>query len=135
MAEIRRIGQHSKRSPELGQKPATTLFDVNTGEVMEGVPVLVRTKIPSPYGDRWMQLSQDPLLEIARDREITLQVHRVLMYLNAVLDFDNFIYTPQAEISRHLVMNKSSVSQAIKTLVDKGIIVRGPKSASPRRFG
>lgn len=138
MAEIRRIGQLAdKRRPggEPGQaKPRPTFVDVQTGEVMEGVPVLVRSKIPSPYGDRWMQLSQDPLLEIAQDREVTLQVHRVLMYLNAVLDFDNFIYTPQVEISKHLRMDKSSVSQAIQVLVDKSIVVRGPKIGQSSTF-
>lgn len=52
---------------------------------------------------------------------------RVLMYLFGNLDFENYIRVSQAEISEKLGMKKPNVSKAIKALVERGIIHRGPK--------
>lgn len=102
-------------------------IDIHTGEVLDGVPVLIPSRQPSPYGERWMQLHQEPLIEIACDKEITLQHHRVLMYLNAILDFDNWIYTQPTEIGRALGIHRSNVRAVLRLLEKKQIIIPGPR--------
>lgn len=118
MMHRRRIAQAAKGGD---------LFDRSTGEILEGLPILIPTRVPSPYGDRWMQLHQDPLIAIAQDKKITLQCHRVLMYFNATLDFENWLYSPPSEIAKVLGMHRSNVRAAIRIIEERGIILPGPR--------
>lgn len=102
-------------------------IDKVTGEVLEGTPVWVGVKRPSIYGNRWLQMSQDPLIDIAKDKELSGRPTRVLMYLLGKLDFENFIQIPQTEIAESLELHRSAVSSSISLLVKKGILIRGPK--------
>lgn len=72
-------------------------------------------------------MSQEAFQLIAADRELTLEPKNVLFYLFSRLDFDNFIQVPQSEIVEVLKIDKANVSKAIKMLVEKGILIRGPK--------
>jgi len=65
--------------------------------------------------------------EIAADKEMTLEPHKVWLYLMSRLDFDNFIYVAQTEIADRLGMKKPNVSRSIKLLERKELILRGPK--------
>lgn len=102
-------------------------IDRQTGEILEGMPVWIGAKPISIYGHRWFQMSQDPLLQIALDKELAGRPTRVLIYLLGHLDFENYIQVPQAEISEALELNKADVSRVISLLEDKGILIRGPK--------
>ena len=102
-------------------------IDLNTGELLDGVSVLVGRKIASPYGSQWMQINQEALAEIAADPDLGTEAFRVFLYLNARLDFENLIVVPQAEIVTALGMKQPSVSRAIKLLTGKQILIRGPK--------
>lgn len=102
-------------------------LDLQTGEVMEGVPVWVGPKIRSPYGSRWHMSSQDALEAIAKDPDMTGQALRVFLYLCSRLDFDNYIQVQQTEIVEELTMPKARVSKAIALLEAKQILMRGPK--------
>lgn len=55
------------------------------------------------------------------------KIAQVFLYLCSRLDFENFIQVPQAEIVEVLKMDKANVSKAVKMLVEKGILIRGPK--------
>ena len=101
-------------------------IDLETGEVMMGVPVWVGAK-SSPYGSRWFMANQEALLAIARDKELTAEPYRVLMVLFGKLDFENWIHIAQNEIAETLCMQRSHVSRIIKLLEHKGILLRGPK--------
>lgn len=101
--------------------------DLDTGEMLPGVPVWVGPKIRSPYGRRFYMTSQDALEALAKDPEMTGQAYRVFLYLCSRLDFENFIQVPQTEISEELDMPKERVSKAVSLLVAKGILLRGPK--------
>ena len=101
-------------------------YDKNTGEILEGVPVLCGVK-RNPYSKGWVMNSQEALEIIAQDKEITGRVHRILWLLVANLDFENWIQLSQREICRKLDMQKQDVSSAIKLLEKKEIIIRGPK--------
>src|SRR6476660_6522039 len=99
--------------------------DVETGEVLEaGVMVYVQQRPKIREG--WMMTFQDGLVRLAQDRSITGEQWRVLAYLMGRLDFENFIYVPQAEVARALAMQPSHVSRAIAALTSKRVLVRGP---------
>lgn len=70
---------------------------------------------------------QDAFEELAKDREITSEPRRVLDYLFSKLDFENFIQQSQQDIAQALGMHKSQVSEAMKLLVRKQIVLEGPK--------
>ena len=98
------------------------------GEIHEGmIPVLVGQSVSSPYGVRWMQINQHFLEEFSARTDVGLEVHRVFMYLNARLDFENLIQVPQMEIAQYLRMQRPNVTRAIRKLEELGIILRGPK--------
>ena len=100
-------------------------IDLKTGEVMQGCMVWIpqRPKLT----ERWFMAFQDAFEELAKDREITNEPRRVLDYMFSKLDFENFIQLSQKEITEELRMHKSQVSEAIKLLVRKQIILEGPK--------
>lgn len=104
-------------------------IDLDTGEIVSGVAVLVggKSAFTQLYGRRFCVMSQEAFQLIAADRELTLEPKNVLFYLFSRLDFDNFIQVPQSEIVEALRMDKANVSKAIKLLVEKGILIRGPK--------
>ena len=101
-------------------------YDKNTGEVLDGVPVFCSVK-HNPYSKGWVMNSQEALEIIAKDREITGRIHRILWFLVARLDFENWIQISQKEICEELTMRKEDVSSGIKLLEKKRILVRGPK--------
>lgn len=98
------------------------------GEIHEGpIPVLVGRKSESPYGDCWMQINQKFLEEFAARRDVTGEVFRVFLYLNARLDFENLFQVPQVEIAQALGMRFQNVNRAMTRLEELGVIIRGPK--------
>jgi hypothetical protein len=109
-------------------------IDLKTGELLDGVNVWVGRKLVSPYGRQWMQVNQDALAEIAADKDLGLEAWRVFAYLNARLDFENLIIVQQTEIAAALSMPRQSVYRAMKLLIRKQIILRGPKIGSVGSF-
>ena len=101
-------------------------YDKNTGEVLDGVPVLCGLK-RNPYSTGWVMNSQQALEIIAKDKEITGRIHRILWFLIARLDFENWIQISQKEICEELNMRKEDVSSGVKLLEKKRILIRGPK--------
>ena len=100
-------------------------IDLDTGELLEGTPVWVGRK-PKIH-DRWFMAFQDAFLELARDKDLTGETTRVLHYLMGRLDFENFIQVAQQEIATELDMRKQHVSRSVKILVEKQVLIRGPK--------
>lgn len=101
-------------------------FDIETGEIIEGVLALHKTK-SNPYNNGWLVMSQEPLKMIAEDKEIKGEALRIFIYIAGILDFENWIYIPQKEIGNALDINKQQVSRSIKKLVEKEIILKGKK--------
>ena len=108
-------------------------YDKYTGEILDGVPVLCGVK-RNPYSTGWVMNSQEALEIIAKDKEITGGIHRVLWFIIARLDFENWIQISQQEICGELGMKKQHVSSAIKLLEKKEIILRGPKVGKSYAF-
>lgn len=101
-------------------------IDQNTGEILKGVVVYCGVK-QNPYSTGWIMNSQEALELLASDRDLTKESLRVLMFLMARLDFENWIQVTQKEISEKLNIKKPNISKAVSLLEEKGIILRGPK--------
>ena len=72
-------------------------------------------------------MAQAALMTLAKDKELTGRPRRVLDYLMAVLDFENFVQVSQADIAEELDLHRPDVSSAIKLLEQKEILIPGPK--------
>ena len=101
-------------------------YDNRTGELLEGVVIYCGVK-HNPYSGGWIMNSQEALKLIAKDKDLQGRTLRIFLYLCGILDFENLIQIPQVEICRELDLKRSNVSLAIKILVDKGILIQGPK--------
>jgi hypothetical protein len=105
------------------------MMNPETGEVFRGrsqdgtfVYVHHRPKLKG-----WFMVFQDAFTELAKDRELWGQPTAVLHFLMGKLDFENHILVQQVEIASALNLPKTRVSEAMKKLVDKGVILKGPK--------
>lgn len=76
----------------------------------------------------WFMAFQEAFIYMAKDKSLTLTPRRVLDYLLGILDFDNKIIVCQSQIAEELNLYRSDVSSAIRTLIQKGYIEKGPKS-------
>lgn len=99
--------------------------DKYTGEEF-GFPVIVGRK-RNPYGKGWVMNSQEALEIVAKDKDIKGETYRVLFFICARLDFENWVQISVTEIGNELDLKQQSVSRAMKVLEDKQIILRGPK--------
>ena len=99
--------------------------DKYTGEEY-GFPVIVGRK-RNPYGKGWVMNSQEALEIVAKDKDIKGETYRVLFFICARLDFENWVQISITEIADELDLKQPSVSRAMKVLETKEIILRGPK--------
>lgn len=76
----------------------------------------------------WFMAFQDAFEALAKDKELWGQPQAVLNYLMSKLDFDNHIIICQADIAKALDIERTRVSESIKKLLDKGIILKGNKN-------
>jgi len=108
-------------------------YNLLTGELLEGVIVLCSAK-NNPYTKGWLMASQEALKLIAKDKDIKGETFRVFLYLIGILDFENWIYIPQKEISEYLEINKTNISRSIKILLQKEIIIKGDRLGKSYTF-
>ena len=100
-------------------------FDLETGEILDGIAVYVNTKVKWKEG--WFMGIQDAFIALAKDKDINGGTRRVLDYMFGKLGFENYICIQQKEICEALDLKKPHVSNSIKVLSAKGIILAGPK--------
>jgi DNA-binding MarR family transcriptional regulator len=87
------------------------------------MPVKKLDKIPfksSSY--KWFRMYQSPLVDIAKDREITGCTYRVLFGLLSIVDFHNEADISQKALGRMIGVHPPDVSKALSVLQKKGII-------------
>lgn len=102
------------------------LHDSKTGEVIEGgLRVYIGSKLK--WRENWFMGIQEAFIALAKDKQIRGRTRSVLDYLFGKLGFENYICITQQEISDELGIAKTNVSSSIKTLTNKGIILKGPK--------
>jgi predicted transcriptional regulator len=110
------------------RRPDGSFFDTVTGEILDNneyqiVAIPRRIKIK----EGWFMTFQDSLEVLATDKELSGQTFRVLMLMMSRLDFNNFIGVEQVELAQKLGIHRPDVTLAIRKLVAKGIIEKGPK--------
>lgn len=99
--------------------------DKNTGEVQDGVLVLVPKKKPN-FGSFVMVWQAEALERLAMDKDLTLSTHRVLWGIISRLDYENYIQLDQTKLAGELSLRREVVNRQLRLLVDKGILEKGP---------
>jgi DNA-binding transcriptional ArsR family regulator len=110
------------------QLPDGSLLDRKTGEILDqscGTFVFVPSRIK--IKEDWFMTFQDALAVLAADKDLWGRPRAVLDYMMSRLNFDNYIALGQREISDGLKIHQPHVSSAIKMLVEKGILEKGPR--------
>jgi DNA-binding transcriptional ArsR family regulator len=102
-------------------------IDPSTGEVLpfevfrtQALYVIPQRKKIAQGG--WFVMFQSFLRQLARDKDLTGQDHRVLNLMLAELDWENWVQIPQRAIAEELGMPQPKVAKSIKKLSQKGII-------------
>jgi hypothetical protein len=108
-------------------KKRVGLFDEQTGEVLEGGFLAYFASKRRNGFERWLAMSQEGFLMIARNANMTLSDVRVFHCLLAHVDYENFVLTPQAEMAEKIGMAKSHFNRSLKRLFELGIFEKGPK--------
>ena len=116
----------------MAEKLEVHSVDAKTGEKLDYAVVAIAQKAPCAYGRRWFQMSQDALTQLAEIRSIDQM--RVLMTLMSRLDFENLIAIDQTQVAKTLGMHKQHVNRAIAALIEKEILLKGPKIGTARTY-
>jgi len=98
------------------------LVDTETGEIIYTVVELKRKY----YTGGFFMAMQEGFTHIAK-LGLTGEQTSVLFLIFGKLDFENWLRLSQKEIADELNMKTPNVSRAMKVLVEKGIIHKGPK--------
>lgn len=69
-----------------------------------------------------MSVIQEARSALCTDREMTLTPLRVLLYLESILGYENYLRITQQDIVVKLGIHRSDVSRAMKLLLAKGIV-------------
>ena len=99
-------------------------IDIDTGEELRGTLVWIEDK-PKSMG-HFVKTYQNGLVTLASYR-LTGETYSVLLYLMGKLSFDNWINITQTEMGKALELAQPHVSRAMKTLIEKQIILEGPR--------
>jgi len=71
---------------------------------------------------------------IARSPAFGREAYKILWYLTEQLEFDSFAVLNIGEISSDLGLKSQAVSRALRTLIDGGVIERGPRVGQRSSF-
>lgn len=110
-------------------KRLNDVVNTATGEVLQDAytAVLFRRKKNGFEKDTFFTMSQTKQLEIAKDATLTLTEYRVMSFVNAVLDYQNYILICQTQAAAELGMKQPQFARGLKNLMDRGYIIKGPK--------
>jgi hypothetical protein len=100
-------------------------IDERTGREY-GFPVIFGRK-RSPYGNGWIMNSQKALDIIAEDKDLKGTTLRVFLKVCARVDFENWVHLPLNELAEELSIGKSHISEHVKLLVKKGVLLKSEK--------
>jgi hypothetical protein len=100
-----------------------TCRDVETGEVREGVPILVPQKHRNGFGQGWFAVANDALNQLATS-SLTGVDFRVLLMCLSKLQWDNHLIIVQRELADALGLTSAQVSTSMRRLVEIGVILR-----------
>lgn len=84
-------------------------------------------------GVNWVAFYQTALEWLAK-QSLPQEQYRVMMFLMSQLDFENYLRITQISIAKELDMKQANVSRAIKGLLEKDIIITGPKVGTAKTY-
>jgi hypothetical protein len=102
------------------------MVDMETGELLEGMPLLDRKKAKHYWETMFVVTFQDALKAVAP--KLSGESSRVLMYLFGTVGMNNeWKILNQREIAEEMEMQRPQVSRALRDLSDKKIITKGAR--------
>jgi len=106
-----------------------SLVDRKSGEVFEPeqFTFIIFPKRAKLKGKRWFMMFQDAFEMLAKDRDLRGEPRAILDFLMSKLGFENQIALSQTEVAEALGINKVNVSQGIRKLIDKEILLKDAK--------
>ncbi len=107
------------------RKRRLATVDLDTGEITDDLLVAAPKK--RYIQGEFIMATQDALIRLAKDKDLTGEDLKVLLIYLGNLNFENYIPIHQAYIAEDLEMKKQNVSRATKKLVEKGILLEGAK--------
>lgn len=84
-------------------------------------------------GVNWVAFYQTALEWLAM-QNLPNEQYRVLMYLMSKLDFENYLRITQMNVAEALNMKQPSVSKAIKGLLERDVLITGPKVGTAKTY-
>lgn len=82
----------------------------------------------------WNIVWQEATMSLAKEKRLNLTDHRVLLVLQAKLDFENWIRLTLTEIGSEIDVAKPNVSTSMKKLVELGIVILGPSVKTVKTY-
>jgi DNA-binding MarR family transcriptional regulator len=82
----------------------------------------------------YIRVFQDVLLEIAKDRELNLTDHRVLLVILTQMEFENYFNLTQSEIGELLGIDRGNISRSLQKLERRGFIVSVSQSGRKKIY-
>lgn len=107
-------------------------IDKYTGKEYSFPVILIDRR--NPYSKGWFMNNQETSILLAKDKDIKGQTHRILRFIEGILDFENWIYISITDIAKELEMHRSDVSKGIKVLQKKEIILEGSKIGNLKTY-
>lgn len=102
--------------------------DLSTGEILDGAALaVVYPKRKNGFSSTgWVAVSQNPMLELAR-ADLGAEASRVLFFVLAKLDFENFINLNQTEAASEMGLQRPNFARGLRKLLELGVVLPGPK--------
>ena len=82
----------------------------------------------------WFIVWQEEILLLAGDKRLNFTDLRVVMVLQAKLDFDNWIRLSLSDISKPIGVARQNVSVSMKKLLDLNVVLPGPSVKNIRTY-
>jgi hypothetical protein len=109
----------------LKEELRAVMVDIETGELLEGMPILDRQKPKFYWGETFVITFQDAMRIVARSK-LNAESSRVLFYVLATVTATNeWSIISQREASEELEMHRPSISRALRDLVQREILTKG----------
>lgn len=98
---------------------AFEVINRQTGEVVDAYGLIVPTRVKHPYKENGIQVSQEPLIELATSSLLSKKAIRIALWMIASMGSAG-TYFRHKDIADGLKMHKSDVSKGLKELREFG---------------
>lgn len=116
----------------MGRKRVVQI-DAKTGEVEDGIIVVVKPKISNGFTEGWYAMALE-IGKVFAHSDLEGADFKVFFLMLTHLDFENRLLINQSEIARALGMHRQNVQRSIKKLLEMGTLLEGPKVGQSRSY-